>query len=187
MQFGYARVSTDGQDLHTQRNRLQEAGADEVLAEKRSGTSMDKRPELARLLDKLRDGDVVLATKLDRVARSLRDLLNIIKAIEDKGASLRILDQALDTGQAQSKMMIQLLGVFAEFERDLINARTAEGRQRAQEAGVRFGRPSALSVERIGEFNALLASGETAYSLAKRFNISTSAAYRLKAQVESAN
>jgi DNA invertase Pin-like site-specific DNA recombinase len=184
MQFGYARVSTEGQDLHAQRTKLLKAGADEVLAEKRSGASMEKRPELARLLDKLRDGDVVLATKLDRVARSLRDLLNIIQAIEEKGASLRILDQALDTGQAQSKMMIQLLGVFAEFERDLINARTAEGRQRAQEAGVRFGRPTALSDEQVDEFKSLLIDGETAYSLAKHFKISTSAAYRLKAQVE---
>jgi DNA invertase Pin-like site-specific DNA recombinase len=139
--YGYARVSTDGQTLDAQIARLKAAGAEKIFREKVSGARAD-RPELARLMRTLTSGDVVLVTRLDRLARSTRDLLNTLASISDKQTGFRSLnDTWADTTTPHGRLMLTVLGGLAEFERELIRARTGEGRKRAQERGVRFGRP----------------------------------------------
>jgi DNA invertase Pin-like site-specific DNA recombinase len=143
MIVGYARVSTDGQSLEAQDAAL--TAADRVFAEKQSGIKTD-RAALARCLRGLEAGDVLLVTKLDRLARSTGDLLNTLATISDKGASFKSLgDPWADTTTPHGKLMITVLGGLAEFERHLILARTDEGRMRAKARGVRFGRKLKLT------------------------------------------
>ena len=140
--IGYARVSTDGQTLDAQRAALKAAGAELVFAEKVSGAQTDRK-QLAKAIDALSGGDVLLVTRLDRLARSTRDLLNVLATVSDKGAGFRsIADAWADTTTAHGRLMLTVLGGLAEFERELIKARTDEGRKRAQARGIRFGRPS---------------------------------------------
>jgi DNA invertase Pin-like site-specific DNA recombinase len=135
MIVGYARVSTDGQTLEAQQAALQAAGAERVFAEKQSGVKTD-RAALARCLRSLEAGDVLLVTKLDRLARSTRDLLNTLAAIGEAGASFKSLgDPWADTTSAHGRLMLTVLGGLAEFERHLILARTNEGRERAKARG----------------------------------------------------
>ena len=140
MIIGYARVSTDGQTLDAQQSALRAAGADKVFAEKISGAVTDRKA-LAKALAALGPGDVLLVTRLDRLARSTRDLLNILAAVADRQAKFRSLADAwADTTTAHGELMITILAGLATFERHLIRARTDEGRKRAQARGVRFGR-----------------------------------------------
>jgi DNA invertase Pin-like site-specific DNA recombinase len=144
MQRGYARVSTAEQDTGLQRDALARAGVDQVYEEKRSGADSG-RPELARLLDELQPGDVLVVYKLDRLARSLSDLLLILERIGKAGAAFRSLTETLDTTSASGRMVMQVLGAFAEFERSLIVERTVSGMAAARKRGARFGRPRAMS------------------------------------------
>ena len=142
---GYARVSTDGQSLDAQVKRLRAAGAEEVWRETASGAKSD-RVQLRRVLAQLGSGDVLLVTRLDRLARSTRDLLNILSAIAEKRAGFRSLgDSWADTTTAHGRLMLTVLGGLAEFERDLIRARTSEGRARAVANGVKLGRKPTLT------------------------------------------
>jgi DNA invertase Pin-like site-specific DNA recombinase len=139
--FGYARVSTRDQDLTGQVAELTAAGCAKVYREKVSGSKID-RAELGKVIARLESGDVLVVTRLDRLARSTRDLLNVIDAVSKRGAGFRSLKDAwADTTSAHGRLMLTVLGGLAEFERELIRARTGEGRKRAQERGVRFGRP----------------------------------------------
>ena len=148
---GYARVSTDGQDLTTQHELLKAAGAELVYSEKQSGIKTD-RAALARLMTSLEPGDTVLVTKLDRLARSTRDLLNTLATIGEAGASFKSLgDPWADTTTPHGRLMLTVLGGLAEFERHLILSRTDEGRVRAKARGVRFGRTSSLSAHQRRE------------------------------------
>jgi DNA invertase Pin-like site-specific DNA recombinase len=145
MIYGYARVSTDGQSLDAQVKQLRAAGAEKVLKETASGAKTD-RAQLARVIGQLEKGDVLMVTRLDRLARSTRDLLNTLAAIATKGAGFRSLNDAwADTTTAHGRLMLTVLGGLAEFERELIRARTGEGRARAKANGVRLGRKSALT------------------------------------------
>jgi DNA invertase Pin-like site-specific DNA recombinase len=151
MIIGYARVSTDGQSLESQEAALRNAGAEKVFAEKISGAVTDRR-QLAKAIAALREGDVLLVTRLDRLARSTRDLLNVLATISDRGAGFRSLaDAMIDTTSPHGKLIIAVLGALAEFERSMILARTSEGRKRAQERGVRFGRKPKLSQFQVAE------------------------------------
>jgi DNA invertase Pin-like site-specific DNA recombinase len=142
--YGYARVSTRDQTLAAQDAQLRAAGAAKVYSEKISGANTD-RPELAKLIRRLAPGDVLMVTRLDRLARSTRDLLNILDQICKAGAGFRSLaDTWADTTTPHGKLMVTILGGLAEFERSLIIARTGEGRSRAMARGVRFGRPPSL-------------------------------------------
>src|ERR1700741_2720772 len=142
MIVGYARVSTDGQTLDAQQAALREAGAHQVFAEKISG-AVTERKALARAIAALGPGDVLLVTQLDRLARSTRDLLNVLDAVANAGAGFRSLaDTWADTTTPHGRLLLTVLGGLAEFERELIKARTGEGRKRAKDAGVKFGRPS---------------------------------------------
>src|SRR5262249_26970247 len=143
--FGYARVSTRDQDLAAQDAELRAAGCAKVFKEKASGAKTD-RSELAKVIARLEPGDVLVVTRLDRLARSARVLLNVLDELAKRGAGVKSLKDAwADPTTPHGKLMLTVLGGLAEFERELIRARTGEGRKRAQERGVRFGRPRKLT------------------------------------------
>ena len=149
MIIGYARVSTDGQTLDAQHAALAAAGAERVFAEKVSGAVTDRKA-LARAIAALGAGDVLLVTRLDRLARSTRDLLNVLDAVAKVGAGFRSLaDSWADTTTPHGRLMLTVLGGLAEFERSLILARTSEGRARAKARGVRFGRKPKLTHQNL--------------------------------------
>jgi len=171
--IGYARVSTDRQSLGIQLDQLRDAGAALIFREKISG-ARSARPQLTLLLRSLCRGDTVLVARLDRLARSGRDLLNILAAIEARGGRFRSLaDPWADTTTPHGRLLVCILGGLAEFERELIRARTAEGRQRARAAGRHMGRPSKLSPLEQAEIRRLLSAGPVNRSaLARRFEVS---------------
>jgi DNA invertase Pin-like site-specific DNA recombinase len=169
--YGYARVSTDGQTLAAQNTQLISAECGVVYAEKISGAVTD-RPELARVLARLREDDVLMVTRLDRLARSTRDLLNILDTVSKAGAGFRSLaDPWCDTTSAHGRLMLTMLGGIAEFERSLILARTGDGRKRAKAAGVRFGRPRKLSTEQRREALARMNAGEPRGAIAASYGV----------------
>jgi DNA invertase Pin-like site-specific DNA recombinase len=177
--YGYARVSTDGQTLDAQVAQLKAAGAEKVFREKVSGARGD-RPELARLLRTLSAGDVVLVTRLDRLARSTRDLLNTLAAIADKQAGFRSLNDAwADTTTPHGRLMLTV-GGLAEFERELIRARTGEGRQRAKDRGVRLGRKPKLTAHQKREALARREAGEPLAEIARSYDVHHSTISRLQ-------
>jgi len=176
---GYARVSTDGQTLDAQQVALKVAGADKVFAEKVSGAKTDRR-QLQRAIEALGGGDVLLVTRLDRLARSTRDLLNVLATISERGAGFRsIADAWADTTTAHGRLMLTVLGGLAEFERELIRARTDEGRKRAMTRGVRFGRRPKLTLHQIQEARARRAAGEPLVEIGRSYNVSHSTISRL--------
>jgi DNA invertase Pin-like site-specific DNA recombinase len=179
MIYGYARVSTDGQTLEAQVASLKAAGASRIFRETASGAKTDRR-ELARALKALGAGDVLLVTRLDRLARSTRDLLNVLAAITAQGAAFRSLHDAwADTTTPHGRLMLTVLGGLAEFERELIRARTGEGRERAKARGVKLGRRPKLSPHQIREALARRDAGEATREIARTYNVSHSTISRL--------
>jgi DNA invertase Pin-like site-specific DNA recombinase len=177
--YGYARVSTNGQTLASQDAALHAAGCAKVYAEKISGAHSDRR-ELARVLRRLEPGDVLMVTRLDRLARSTRDLLNILDAIGKAGAGFRSLkDTWADTTTAHGRLMVTILGGLAEFERELILARTDDGRKRAQAKGVKFGRPAKLTAHQRQEALQRLTKGEAQADVARSYAVSQATISRL--------
>jgi DNA invertase Pin-like site-specific DNA recombinase len=177
--FGYARVSTDGQTFGVQDAQLRAAGAAKTYSEKASGTQSD-RPVLARLLKRLEPGDVLMVTRLDRLARSTRDLLNILDTVAKAGAGFRSLADAwADTTTPHGRLMLTVLGGLAEFERELIRARTGEGRKRAKARGVRFGRPPKLNSHQRKEAIERLRHGETQADIARTYGVDATTIGRL--------
>jgi DNA invertase Pin-like site-specific DNA recombinase len=180
--YGYARVSTDGQSLTSQDVELHAAGCAKVYAEKISGARSSNRPELAKVLKRLDTGDVLIVTRLDRLARSTRDLLNILDDIAKRGADFKSLHDAwADTTSAHGRLMVTILAGLAEFERELILARTSDGRARAKARGVRFGRPTALTSHQRAEALQRLANGEVQADLARSYGVSQATISRLQA------
>ena len=178
--YGYARVSTKDQDLDIQIAALKAAGATKVYQEKVSGKNRTDRPELKRLLAKLKQDDVLIVSRLDRLARSSRDLLNIVHAIGDAGASFRsIKDTWADTSTPHGKLMMTVLAGLAEFERSLIVERTSEGRDRAMADGVKFGRPPKLTHHQRLEAVKRRDAGETVAEIARSYAVHHSAISRL--------
>jgi DNA invertase Pin-like site-specific DNA recombinase len=179
MIIGYARVSTDGQSLDSQQASLKAAGAERIFSEKISGAVTDRKA-LAHAIKALGDGDVLLVTRLDRLARSTRDLLNVLDAVSRAGAKFKSLaDSWADTTTPHGELMITILAGLATFERHLINARTGEGRKRAQANGVRFGRPLKLSPFQIREALARREAGETLSDIGRSYGVSHSTISRL--------
>ena len=179
--YGYARVSTEGQTLAGQEAQLAEAGAAKVFAEKISGASADNRKALARALAALGPGDVLLVTRLDRLARSTRDLLNVLDGIAKAGAGFRSLaDTWADTTTAHGRLMLTVLGGLAEFERELIKARTGEGRKRAKARGIHMGRPPALNRDQRREALTRREAGEALTDIARTFGVSHTTIGRLR-------
>jgi DNA invertase Pin-like site-specific DNA recombinase len=173
MIYGYARVSTDGQSLDAQVKQLRVAGAEKVFRETASGAKAD-RVQLRRLIGKLENGDVLMVTRLDRLARSTRDLLNTLAAITANDVGFRSLhDTWADTTTAHGRLMLTVLGGLAEFERELIRARTGEGRARAVANGVRLGRKPTLTHHQQQEaIKRVKAGKETLGEIARSYNVS---------------
>src|SRR3954451_10472983 len=169
--YGYARVSTDGQTLDAQIAQLKAAGAEKVFQERVSGARID-RPQLARLLRALEPGDRVLVTRLDRLARSPRDLLNTLAAIAEQKAGFRSLNDAwADTTTPHGRLMLTVLGGLAEFERELIRARTGEGRERAKARGVRLGGKPKLTPHQQREALVRRDAGEPLTEIGRSYGV----------------
>jgi DNA invertase Pin-like site-specific DNA recombinase len=177
--IGYARVSTNDQNLTGQIEALTAVGAKPIFKEKISGARAD-RPQLAKLMASLKAGDVVVVCKLDRLGRSTRELLDLIERISKACASFRSLGDPLwDTSSAQGRLLSTLLAGIAEFERELIRERTGEGRKRAMANGVRFGRKCKLSDYQRKEAIKRRGAGETLADIAKSYGVSLSMISRL--------
>ena len=174
MIIGYARVSTDGQTLDAQLAALKGAGADKVFSEKISGARADRRA-LAGAIKALAPGDCLIVTRLDRLARSTRDLLNVLDQVAKAGAGFRSLaDPMIDTTSPRGKLILAVLGALAEFERSMILSRTAEGRTRAKARGVRFGRKPKLSPFQINEALSRREAGEALADIGRSYGVSHS-------------
>lgn len=174
---GYARVSSVGQSLEVQEAALREAGCTKIFAEKKSGKGRAERPALADALDWIREGDTLVITRLDRLARSAGDLHNIVAQVHSKGADFRVLQQGgIDTATSTGKLLLGLLAVIAEFETDIRAERQRDGIEAAKAKGVYKGRPATVDAEAI---RAALAAGEGPASVAKRLGIARSTVYRL--------
>ncbi|WP_312620070.1 recombinase family protein [Agrobacterium pusense] len=181
MIYGYARVSTDGQTLDAQREALRDASVEKVFAETASGARSD-REQLARLMKVAEAGDTVVVTRLDRLARSTRDLLNILGTFAERGVAFRSLsDVWADTTTPHGRLMLTVLGGLAEFERELIKSRTSEGRKRAKERGQAFGPKPKLTPFQRQEALQRIAAGESVRDIGRSYNVSGSTISRLKA------
>ncbi|MGF6970279.1 DNA invertase Pin-like site-specific DNA recombinase [Paraburkholderia sp. WC7.3g] len=181
--IGYARVSTDDQDLGNQEAQLRAAGCGRIFAEKITGTRR-ARPQLDRMLDHLRSGDVIVVTRLDRLARSIRDLLDIVERIREAGAGLRSLAELwADTTTPAGSMVLTVFGGMAEFERSLIVERTSSGRAAAKARGTRFGRKPTLTPTQLDHIYRLADEGNTGMQeIAAFFGIHRSTLFRLLSQ-----
>jgi DNA invertase Pin-like site-specific DNA recombinase len=181
MNYGYARVSTRDQDFAGQVAELKAAGCEKVVSEKASGARGD-RAGLAKAIKQLGPGDVLVVTRLDRLARSTRDLLNVLAAVTERGAGFRSLKEVwADTTTPHGRLMLTMLGGIGEFERELIAARTGEGRERAKAKGVRFGRPLKLSPHQRREALERLKAGDTVVDVATTYGVDRATLYRLQA------
>ena len=175
--IGYARVSSIGQSLEVQLDKLKDC--DKVFKEKRSGTQTGNRPELLKALDYVRGGDSLVITRLDRMARSVIDLAKIAEQLKKKGVALKVLDQSIDTSTSEGKLMFHMLGAFAEFENDIRRERQQDGIAKAQANGVRFGRKPVLSDEQQATVRRLRADeGFTIAQLMERFHVGRTTVYR---------
>lgn len=184
--FGYARVSTVGQTLEMQLAQLQTAGCTEIFREKMSGADSG-RPQLRRAMRVIKAGDVLLVTRLDRLARSTIDLLNIIGALTNKGASLKSLAEPwTDATSATGRFMLTIAGGVAEYERELIRTRTMEGRALALARGVSLGRPSKLTSAQQSDAFRRRVSGESLRSLANDYQVTETTISRICARVAKA-
>jgi DNA invertase Pin-like site-specific DNA recombinase len=181
MRYGHARVSTDGQSIEAQVKQLTKAGCKKVFRETASGAKT-YRAQLRRATEALEGGDVLMVTRLDRLARSTRDLLNTLAAITDRRAGFRSLaDTWADTTTPHGRLMLTVLGGLAEFERELIRARTAEGRARAKANGKSLGRPFKLTDHQRREARKRIEAGDTVREIARSFNVSPATISRLGA------
>lgn len=181
MWIGYARVSTKEQDLDNQLEALKQAGCQKVIHGKQSGSSKENDAKLAELVEYVREGDVVVVTKLDRLGRSLKMILQTLEDIHEKGAMLKTLDGSIDTSQETpfSKAMVSLIGTFAELERNLIVSRTTEGRDAAKKKGVKFGRKPSMSEDEQRQALARLEAGQSVRATALEFGVTRQTLYRV--------
>ena len=175
--YGYARVSTTDQDLTVQYEALERAGCRVIRAEKVSGTSVQGRQELRTLLDFIRDGDQLVVTRVDRLARSVADLQDIIRELKAKKATLRATEQPIDTSTPAGKAFLDMLGVFAEFETNLRRERQMEGIAKAKVRGVYAGRKSSI---KRGDVVRLLEEGIGPSAVARQLKISRTSVWRLR-------
>ena len=177
--IGYARVSTDGQSVDSQHSQLKREGAEKIFSEKVSGAKTD-RAQLAKCLAALSPGDTLLVTRLDRLARSTRDLLNILHQLAERKVAFKSLADAwADTTTPHGRLLVTMLGGIADFERELIRARTGEGRKRAKDRGVKFGRPFILTHHQRQEALRRLDAGQTHAEIARDFNVDATTIGRL--------
>jgi DNA invertase Pin-like site-specific DNA recombinase len=173
---GYARVSSAGQNLSVQLEKLK--GCDKVFKEKRSGVDAG-RPELKRCLEYLREGDTLLVTKLDRLARSTSDLYRIVSQLAEKGVEFKVLDDtAIDTSSRTGKLVMGILALIAEFENDIRRERQTDGIAKARDRGMRFGRKPLLVTETIKKVRKLRKAGKTVPEIMRQTFLSKASVYR---------
>lgn len=175
--YGYARVSTTEQDLTIQQEALRAAGCQVIRSEKKTGTKREGRTELDLLLEFLRDGDTLVVTRIDRLARSMKDLQDIVHDLKGRGVSLRATEQPIDTGTAAGKAFLDMLGVFAEFETNLRRERQLEGIAAAKAKGVYKGRAVTIDAVEISRLHREERLGPAA--IARRLGIARSSVYRV--------
>lgn len=175
MEVGYARVSSAGQSLEVQLQKL--SGCEKVFQEKKSGRNADNREQLQACLDFVREGDVLVISKLDRVSRSVKDLFNIVNVLDNKGVSLKVLDQQIDTSTAHGKMLFGLLGIISEFENDLRKERQMDGLAVAKAKGVVLGRKRSLSDDEVQQMRQKRNDGVMIKDLMKEFGLSKASVY----------
>ena len=184
VKIGYARVSTQDQNLALQLKALRKAGCQKIFREKVSGATRN-RPEFQRMLDQIRLGDTIIVWKLDRLARSTRDLLNTVEMLGEVGAKFQSLSEPwANTTTSAGKMIMTVFAGMAEFERDLIRERTGAGRDAAKKRGVRFGRPNKLSPDQAKLVIELIVKGKSPREVARTFNVHSATVYRLVARNE---
>lgn len=176
MIYGYARVSTADQDLSIQADALKAAGCEVVRSEKTSGTSVSGRTELRNLLDFARNGDTIVVTRIDRLARSVRDLQNIVYELSEKGVSLKVTEQSVDTSTSAGKAFLDMLSVFAEFETNLRRERQMEGIAKAKARGAYKGRKRSIDIEQV---RRLKSEGLGATAIAREMGIDRTSVYRV--------
>ena len=176
MKYGYARVSSVGQDLTIQVQKLNEVGCDIIREEKVSGTSLKGRKEFETLMEFMREGDELVVTRIDRLARSIRDLQNIVYELKNKGVTLSATEQPIDTRTSAGKAFLDMLGVFSEFETNLRKERQMEGVRKAKERGVYKGRGRTIDASKIYE---LKQNGYGATKISKELGITRQSVYRL--------
>lgn len=179
MLIGYARVSSADQSLDLQREALAKAGIDKMFEEKRSGRSADDRPELQSAIEFAREGDTIIVTKLDRLARSVRDLHNLLATLDAKKVGFKCLDQAIDTTSSTGRLTIAILGAVASFELDIRAERQAEGIRLAKERGVYQGRRSNIDLDRVRQLSTRMKPPE----IAAVMGISRASVYRSLSQI----
>jgi DNA invertase Pin-like site-specific DNA recombinase len=178
--IGYARVSSYGQSLEVQQEKLRDC--DRIFQEKQSART-DDREQLQMCLDYVRDGDHLVITKLDRLARSTRDLLNIMQRLQNKQVKLVVLDQQIDTSTPTGMLLFTMLGAIATFENDLRKDRQMQGIELAKRKGIKFGRKQALNAEQINELQRKRADGVKIIELMTEFNVSKASVYRALSNV----
>lgn len=176
--IGYARVSSVGQSLEVQQDKLNEYGCTKIYREKRSGTTAN-RPQLKQCLDYVRDGDVLVITKLDRLARSTLDLHKIVEQLNSKNVGFKVLDQSIDTTTKEGRLMFSILASIAEFETELRKERQLDGIAKAKENGVHFGRKAKLTDDQIEEMQSKRAEGVLIRELMSEYKLSKASIYRL--------
>lgn len=182
--IGYARVSTEGQELTVQLEQLQSAGVDKIFQEKASGVKQD-RPQLAAMLDHLRKDDTVIVCKLDRIARSTKHLLEIVEALDKKGVTFRVLNINLDTATPTGKLMLSMLAAIGQFEREMMLERQREGIRIAKDAGVYKGRkPTARG--QASKVMELIGQGKTKQAIANEIGIGVASVYRIMKECKKA-
>ena len=179
MKYGYARVSTDDQNTALQLGALKKAGCKTIFKDEGISGATTKRPSLTRCLKKLRDGDTLIVWKLDRLGRSLRDLITMLDELRAQGIKFQSLTEHIDTETAAGRAMWQMIGVLAELERSLIAERTRAGVKAAKARGVKFGRKPKLTPQQIKHARELRDQGKRAEDIADLFKVGRSTIYRL--------
>jgi DNA invertase Pin-like site-specific DNA recombinase len=178
MNVGYARVSTSSQNLENQISQLKISGCEKIFSEKRSGKNEADREQFNIMMDFVREGDVLFITKLDRLARSVIDLHNIAKSLEDKDVDLKVIHQNIDTTTPAGRLLFTMLGAIAEFERDLINERVKEGIEAAKKKGIQFGRKAILNSKDKNVIYKQHEKGKSVAWLSKFFHVARNTIYR---------
>lgn len=173
---GYARVSSVGQSLQVQLDKLKDC--DKIYQEKQSATSTKKRPRLSDCIEYVREGDILVVTRLDRLARSTLDLCEIAKTLERKKVQLKVLDQNIDTSDATGRLLFNMLGAISQFETEIRSERQMDGINKAKEKGVAFGRKQTITDEQINELRARREKGVLIKTLMKDYNLSKASIYR---------
>lgn len=178
MLIGYARVSTTDQNPQLQLDALNTAGVERTFVDHGVSGSVAKRPELDRCLEHLREGDTLVVWRLDRLARSLRNLLELVEHLAQRGVHLRSLTENIDTGSASGRLVLSVFGAMAQFERELIRERTEAGLAAAKARGVRIGRPNAVSDDQLAQARTLVLAGHRVGDVAETLGVGRSTLYR---------